>query len=150
MYWSKESLLLIPNFLTMMRFDRFEYIRKMLHFVYPLGVDQNKPLCKLEAFLRKLHTHFRTVYISEQHIAIYEYLELWKGRLNFKVYTLSYGIKIYMLCESHTPTFQTLLSTLVLTLYFLRQVLHCQDPLKTTEILKDYFESSWRVLQCWI
>ena len=135
----KRKSFIDSNFLTMMRCDRFEYIRKMLHFVDSIGVDQDKPLYKLEAFLRILYTHFRTVYIPEQHIAIYKYLALCKGRLNFKVYTLSYGIKIYMLCESHPPTCQTLLPTLVLTLYILRQVLHCQDPLKTTEIPQRLF-----------
>ena len=106
MYWSKESLLPIPVFSAMMRRDRFEYIRKMLQFVDPLGVDHDKPLCKLETFLQILQTQFKTVYIPEQHIAIDEYLALWKGRLKFKVYIPSkrerYGIKIYMFCESHT------------------------------------------------
>ena len=106
MYWSKESLLPTPIFSAMMRRDRFEYIRKMLYSVDPLGVDHDKPLCKLETFLKILRTQFRTVYIPEQHIAIDEYLSLWKGRLKFKVHIPSkrerYGIKIYMLCESHT------------------------------------------------
>ena len=69
----------------MMRRDKFEYIRKMLRFVDPIGVDHDKLLCKLEAFLKILRTHFRTVYIPEQYIAIDEYLALWKGRLKFKV-----------------------------------------------------------------
>ena len=86
MYWSKESLLSTPIFSTMMRRDRFEYIRKTFHFVDPLGVDHNKPLCKLEAFLKILRTQFGTVYIPERHTAIDEYLALWKGRLKFKVY----------------------------------------------------------------
>ena len=85
----------------MMRLDRFEYIRKMLHFLDSLGVDHDKPSCKLQAFLKILRTQFRTVYIPEQHIAIDEYLALWKGRLKFKLYVPSkrerYGIKIYML-----------------------------------------------------
>ena len=37
MYWSKESLLSTSIFSTMMRRDIFEYIRKKLHFVDPLG-----------------------------------------------------------------------------------------------------------------
>ena len=86
MYWSKEILLSGPIFLTMMICDRFEYIRKMLHFVDRHGVDHDKPLSKLEAYLKILLTEFRTVYIAEQHIAIDEYLAIWKGRLKFKVY----------------------------------------------------------------
>ena len=78
----------------------------MLHFVDPLGLDHDTLLCKLEAFLKILRTQFRTVYILEQYIAIDEYLALWKGRLKVKVYIPSkrerYGMKIYMLCESHT------------------------------------------------
>ena len=105
MYWSKESLLSTPIF-SIMRHDRFEYIKKMLHFVDPLGVDHDKLLCKLEIFLKMLQTQFRTIYIPEQHMAIDEYLALWKGRLKFKVYIPSkqehYGIRIYMPCVSHT------------------------------------------------
>ena len=45
-----------------------------------------------------LRTQFRSIYIPEQHIAIDEYLPLWKARLKFKVYIPSklerYGIKI--------------------------------------------------------
>ena len=138
MYWSKEILLSGPIFLTMMICDRFEYIRKMLHFVDRHGVDHDKPLSKLEAYLKILLTEFRTVYIAEQHIAIDEYLAIWKGRLKFKVYIPSereqFGIKTYMLCEGHS--FQTLLSTMVLTLCILSQVLPCQNPLKTIQILQ--------------
>ena len=104
-YVPKESLSSTPIFPAMMRRDRFEYIKKTFHFVDPLGMDYDKPLCKLEAFLKILRTQFRTVYIPEQHIAIDEYLALWKGRLKFKLYVPSkrerYGIKIYMLCENH-------------------------------------------------
>ena len=105
MYWSKESLLSTPIFSTMRR-DGFEYTKKMLHFVDPLGVDHDKLLCKLEVFLKMLQAQFRTIYIPEQHVAIDEYLALWKGRLKFNVYIPSkrehYGIRIYMLCESQT------------------------------------------------
>ena len=128
MYWSEEILLLGPISLTMMICDRFEYI----------GVDHDKPLSRLEAYLKILLTEFRTVYIAEQHIAIDEYLAIWKGRLKFKVYIPGereqFGIKTYMLCESHS--FQTLLSTMVLTLCILSQVLPCQKPLKTMQILQ--------------
>ena len=138
MYWSKEILLSGPIFLTMMICDRFEYIRKMLHFVDRHGVDHDKPLSRLEAYLKILLTEFRTVYIAEQHIAIDEYLAIWKGRLKFKVYIPSereqFGIKTYMLCESHS--FQTLLSTMLLTLCILSQVLPCRNPLKTIQILQ--------------
>ena len=53
----------------------------MLHFVDPLGVDHDKPLCKLEAFPKgflcwklsyvhslELHTSQNNKYIPEQHI----------------------------------------------------------------------------------
>lgn len=138
MYWSEEILLLGPISLTMMICNRFEYIRKMLHFIDHLGVDHDKPLSRLEAYLKILLTEFRTVYIAEQHIAIDEYLAIWKGRLKFEAYIPGeqeqFGIKTYMLCESHS--FQTLLSTMVLTLCILSQVLPCQNPLKTMQILQ--------------
>ena len=52
-----------------------------------LWENHDKPLCKLEAFIKILCTQFRTVYIPEQHLAIDEYLALWKGRLNQITYS---------------------------------------------------------------
>ena len=55
----KKSLLMTPIFSKLMRRGRFEYIRKMLHFVDSLGLDHYIVTCKLEAFheiLRTLHS----------------------------------------------------------------------------------------------
>ena len=85
MYWSKESVLSTPIFSRLMRRDRFEQIRKMIHFVDPT-VQSNNSLVKLETFLNTLKQNFQTNYTLSKHVAIDEYLSLWKGRLRFKVY----------------------------------------------------------------
>ena len=85
--------------------DRFEQIRSVLHFADPRD-NSSGSLCKLSSFLSSLQHSFCENYIPGEHIAIDEYLSLWKGRLHFRQFIPSkrerYGIKIYMLCESST------------------------------------------------
>ena len=105
-YWSTDHIINTPIFSRLMRRDRFEQIRKMLHFTDPLLEDSQESLAKLNTFLNSLRETFRANYTPEQHLAVDEYLSLWKGRLKLKMYIPSkrerYGIKIYMLCESDT------------------------------------------------
>lgn len=62
----KKSLLMTPIFSKLMRRGRFEYIRKMLHFVDSLGLDHYIVTCKLEAFLEILRTlHSLELYSSQ-------------------------------------------------------------------------------------
>ena len=88
-----------------MRRDRFEQIRSMLHFADSRD-NSSGSLRKLSTFLSSLQHSFRENYIPGEHIAIDEYLSLWKGRLHFRQFIPSkrerYGVKIYMLCESST------------------------------------------------
>ena len=106
LYWSGNHLVNTPIFSRLMRRDRFEQIRKMLHFTNPLSEDPQDSLSKLNTFLDSLRETFRANYKPEKHLAVDEYLSLWKGRLKFRMYIPSkrerYGIKIYMLCESDT------------------------------------------------
>ena len=106
MYWSKDPFLSTQIFSRLMRRDRFEQIRKMIHFTDPLQEDPEDCLRKRSSFLDVLSESFASVYKPEQNIAADEYLPLWKGRLKFRVYIPCkrerYGIKIYMLCESST------------------------------------------------
>ena len=87
-----------PIFLRLMCRDKFQQIRKMIHSTDP-SAEQGSSLSK---FLSALQTEFKNNYTPSQHVAVHEYLSLWKGRLKFKVYTPSkrerYGVKIYMLC----------------------------------------------------
>ncbi|XP_066924070.1 piggyBac transposable element-derived protein 4-like [Clytia hemisphaerica] len=78
----------------------------MIHFTDPLSENPEASLSKLDTFFQSLRTKFREVYVPTQHVAVDEYLTLWKGRLRFRMYIPNkrerYGIKIYMLCESST------------------------------------------------
>lgn len=104
MYWSRNHIVSTPIISRLMRRDRFEQIRKMLHFTDPLEEDPEDNLSKLNTFLDALRNKFQTNYVPAQHVAVDEYLSLWKGRLKFRMYIPSkrerYGVKIYMICES--------------------------------------------------
>jgi len=105
-YWSQNHVINTPLFYRLMRRDRFEQIRKMIHFTDPLSENHEDSLSKLKSFLDALRTSFRANYTPSKHIAVDEYLSLWKGRLKFRMYIPSkrerYRIKIYMICESDT------------------------------------------------
>ena len=106
MFWSKDHIFSTPIFSRLMRRDRFEQIRKMLHFVDPLNEDPEDSLRKLSTFLDSMADKFQRNYTPQQNVAVDEYLSLWKGRLKFRVYIPNkcerYGVKIYMCCESET------------------------------------------------
>ena len=106
LYWSKQHLFSTPIFHRLMRRDRFEHIRKMIHFCDPYNEDPSDGLRKLRTTMDYLMYKFMNTYTPERNIAIDEYLSLWKGRLSFRVYIPNkrerYGIKLYMLCESQT------------------------------------------------
>ena len=105
MYWTMDCIFVTPIFSRLMRRDRFEQIRSMIHFSDPRD-NSSGSLRKLSSFLSSLQHSFRENYIPGEHITVDEYLSLWKGRLHFKQFIPSkrerYGVKIYMLCESST------------------------------------------------
>ena len=105
MYWTNDPVFSTPIFSQLMRRDRFEHIRKMIHFTDP-SIQNDSSLSKLDTYLDALKDNFQKNYVCTQNVAVDEYLSLWKGRLHFKVYIPSkrerYGVKIYMLCESAT------------------------------------------------
>jgi len=86
MYWTKDCFFSTPIFSRLMRRDRFEQIRKMIHFTCPENEDIEDPLHKLSSFIDLLQQRFQQVYTPEQNVAVDEYLSLWKGRLKFRVY----------------------------------------------------------------
>ena len=102
--WSKNHVINTPIFHRLMRYDRFEQINKMIHFNYSLKGNANCSLTKLNSFITALRSQFRATYDLSQHLAVDEYLSLWKGRLRFRMYITSkrehYGVKIYMICEN--------------------------------------------------
>ncbi|XP_066918855.1 piggyBac transposable element-derived protein 4-like [Clytia hemisphaerica] len=104
LYWSTRHLLSTPIFPRLMRRDRFEEIRKMIHFTKPDDEVEDDSLRKLRVTMEYLVGKFRANYVPQEALAIDEYLSLWKGRLSFRVYIPNkrerYGVKLYMLCES--------------------------------------------------
>ena len=63
MYWSTDPILCTPIFSRLMRRDRFEQIRSMVHFTDPLNEKPEDPLRKLSSFLEYLQSKFVTNYI---------------------------------------------------------------------------------------
>ena len=63
MYWCKDHIFSIPIFSRIIRRDKFERIRKMLHFTDPISEDPEDSLIKLRGFLEKLGNSFRNNYI---------------------------------------------------------------------------------------
>ena len=80
LYWSKEHIINTPTFSRIMKRDRLEQIRKMIHFVNPLEEDHTSSLYKLTSYLDNLRDKFRNNYTPSKHVAVDEYLSLWKGR----------------------------------------------------------------------
>ena len=78
----------------------------MVHFSDPENEDPMDSLRKLSFFLEYLIACYKENYIPEEHLAIDEYLSLWKGQLSFRIYIPTkreqYGVKIFMLCKSKT------------------------------------------------
>ncbi|XP_012565096.1 piggyBac transposable element-derived protein 4-like [Hydra vulgaris] len=104
MFWTKDHIFSTPIFSRLMRRDRFESIRKMMHFTYPGNKNHDDSLCKLRSLIDSLSKCFSENYTPEQNVSVDEYLSLWKGRLKFRVFIPTkrerYGIKLYMCCES--------------------------------------------------
>ena len=104
-YWSTEPIMNTPIFSRLMRRDRFQQIRSMIHFSQPF-VENDDALKKIRELFDHVNRVFGKKFSPDQELCIDEYLSLWKGRLSFRVYIPNkrerYGIKMYMLCESRT------------------------------------------------
>ena len=68
MYWTKQHLFATPIFPRLMRRDRFEQIRKMIHFSDPEAEDKSDSLRKLRFTLDYLISKFMTNYKLDQHV----------------------------------------------------------------------------------
>ena len=75
MYWSKDPFLSTPIFSRLMRRDRFEQIRKIIHFTDPLQEDPEDSLRKLSPFLDSLSEAFANVYVPDMAVQI---IRIWK------------------------------------------------------------------------
>ncbi|XP_047132416.1 piggyBac transposable element-derived protein 4-like [Hydra vulgaris] len=86
MFWTKDHIFSAPIFSRLMRPDRFESIRKMMHFTDPGNENHDDSLCKLRSLIDSLSKIFSENYTPEQNVSVDEYLSLWKGRLKFRVF----------------------------------------------------------------
>jgi len=109
-YWSTSDVTSTPFFPKCMPRDRFWLLLTFLHLsdnstMPGRNTPQFSPLNKLGILYNRIIHRFSRVYIPHQHISVDEGLVPWKGNLSFKVYNpdkpKKYGIKAYMLCDSH-------------------------------------------------
>ena len=62
MYWTTDCIFSTPIFSRLMRRDRFEQIRSMIHFVDPLQEDPTDSLRELSSYIEQLQETFCTNY----------------------------------------------------------------------------------------
>ena len=74
MYLTKQHLFVTPIFPRLVQRDRFEQIRKMIHFSDPEAEDESDSLRKLRFTLDYLISKFMNNYKLDQHVAIDEYI----------------------------------------------------------------------------
>ena len=106
MYWSTDSILVIPIFNQVMRRDRFLLLVRFFHFAdntkyNPADPDRDK-LYKIREVISMIKDRCGKVYSPGKSLSMDESLVLFKGRLCFKQYISSkrarFGIKLYQLC----------------------------------------------------
>ncbi|KAF2894023.1 hypothetical protein ILUMI_12150 [Ignelater luminosus] len=106
-YWSKNPILETPFFAKCMSRNRFDQIKKYLHFVddetYNPATHPNPKLNKIFPIYERLVERFQNLCVPEKNITIDESL-LYKGRLGWVHYIplkrARFGIKTYLLCKS--------------------------------------------------
>ena len=72
-----------------MRRDRYEQLRKMIHFSDPEGEVNTDSLKKLKDLIDHLPNFYYENDTLEQNLSLDEYLPLSKGRLPLKIYISS-------------------------------------------------------------
>ena len=70
MYRTRQHTFAMPIFSRLMRRDRFEQLRKMVHFSDPENEGPMDSLRKLRFFLEYLIARYKENYIPEEHLAI--------------------------------------------------------------------------------
>ena len=95
MYWSKDPLFPTLILSRLIRRDRYEQIRKMIHLSDPMQEDPDQSLRKVSSFLNLLAESYKRVYVQKQNDSADEYRSVSKGRLKFRVCVYIY-IYIYI------------------------------------------------------
>lgn len=110
-YWATWWPCTTPSFSTIMRRDRFQLLRIFLHFNdnekrIEKGNDGYDPLYKIKPIFDIVNSQLTDVYGPGPYTSFDEAMRLFKGRWAFKQYNpkkpVKWGIKNYMLAESHT------------------------------------------------
>ena len=107
LYWSQNEVYRVPLFPDTMPRDRFNDLRKYLHFSDNATLDQTDRLAKLRPFIKLLENQYRTVFKPTQNISVDESLWAYHGRHHARQYNPSKrarsGFKVYKLCASDGP-----------------------------------------------
>ena len=89
MYRTSRHVFGTPMFSRLMRRDRYEQLRKMIHFSDPEGEVNTDSLNKLKDLIDHLLNFYYENDTLEQNLPLDEYLSLSKGRLALKIYISS-------------------------------------------------------------
>lgn len=106
-YWAKRGIFHNYVFRSIMPRNRYQIIRRFLHFADNSKWDPTNPnrdrLYKVRGFIEALLENFQSTYWPSKTVAIDEQLLLHKGKLLFRQYIpikrSRFGIKIYSLCD---------------------------------------------------
>ena len=107
-YWSKDEVIAIPFYASVMPRDRFLNILTFFHLAnndhyVPRGQDDHNPLYKLGQIYLNVINSFPTLWSPSQEVAIDEGLVPFNGHIIFKVFNPAkpkkYGLKSYELCD---------------------------------------------------
>jgi hypothetical protein len=108
-YFSKKSIVSIPDFTDVMNRDIFELICRFLHFVCndsKLMYQGSKKIFKIYPILCHLNEKIQTLYLPDQNIRVDQSMRLWKGHLSCRQYLPLNASKIditsFEICELNT------------------------------------------------
>lgn len=106
-YWAQSGIFHNYVFPSVMSRNRFQLIRRFLHFAdnrqWNPNDENRDRLYKVRKFIDTLIANFQSTYWPSRNVAIDEQLLLHKGKLLFRQYIpikrSRFGIKIYSLCD---------------------------------------------------
>ena len=109
-YWTTDEVTETPFYRKLMSRDRAYLLMSFFHLAdnslyVPRQQPGHNPLHKLGNLNTNIISRFSTIYLPSQVLSLDEGMIPWRGHLSIKVYNPDkhkYGIKAYMICDSHT------------------------------------------------
>ena len=110
-YWTTDEVAETPFYRKLMSRDRAYLLMSFFHLAdnslyVPRQQPGHNPLHKLGNLNTNIISRFSTIYLPSQVLSLDEGMIPWRGHLSIKVYNPDkphkYGIKAYMICDSHT------------------------------------------------